>query len=158
MRILKKIAKGEKMSNTKVENGNTVFVHYVGTLDDGTEFDNSRDRGEPFSFVVGTGSVIKGFDEGVVGLEVGETSNINIPPEKAYGPYNNEAIRVVPKSQFPEGFEFTIGGFVRGKDGATQQDFWAQIKEDRENEVVMDFNHRLAGKNLNFSVEVIKVD
>ncbi len=67
------------------ENGKTVSVHYVGTLQDGTKFDSSRDRGEPIEFVLGAGMVIKGWEEGILGMKVGEKKNLVIPPEKGYG-------------------------------------------------------------------------
>ena len=95
-------------------NGDNVSVHYTGTLNDGTKFDSSHDRGEPISFTVGAGQMIAGFDSAVNGMVVGETKSITLEPDQAYGAKNPEAIQVAPKTEFPEGFEFIEGGVVQG--------------------------------------------
>ena len=99
---------------SKIEEGNSVTVHYVGTLEDGTQFDSSRDRGEPISFVVGGGQMISGFDQNIRGMELGETKTFTISPEEGYGQSDPEAIQEVAKEQFPDGFEPDNGVLVRG--------------------------------------------
>src|ERR1051325_8843602 len=96
--IVFKDAKEKAMS--KVKEGDNISLHYVGTLDDGTVFDSSEGS-PPLSFTVGSGEVIAGFDEGVRGMEVGETKEINIAPEQAYGEYYEELVKVVPRQAFP---------------------------------------------------------
>lgn len=88
------------MSETTVKNGQKVSVHYVGTLDDGTEFDNSRSRGDVISFEVGSGQLISGFDSALPGMVVGEVKSVSLTPEEAYGDVNPEAIETVPKNVF----------------------------------------------------------
>ncbi len=92
-----------------IKNGDKVSVHYRGTLDDGTEFDNSYDRGETLTFEVGVGQMIKGFDSGVVGMTVGETKTIKITADEAYGQRQPEAVQSIPKTSFPENFQFILG-------------------------------------------------
>ena len=94
---------------SKVENGKTVSVHYVGTLDDGTEFDSSRAKGEPMSFEFGARRLIPGFEDALVGMEVGQTKEIHITAEDAYGHPNPELVQQVPRTIFPEDYEFKIG-------------------------------------------------
>ena len=81
----------------KVTTGQNVNVHYKGTLSDGTEFDNSRIRGQLLSFEVGSGRMIPGFNDAVVGMSVGEVKSVTIPPDNAYGPRNEQAVQPVPK-------------------------------------------------------------
>jgi len=140
----------------KVETGQKVSVHYVGTLDDGTEFDNSRTKGDPLGFVAGSGQLISGFDSAVVGMSVGEVKNVKIECADAYGEYMPEAIVSVPKSQFPPDFQFEDGAVVHGKnpDGSLAA---ATIKSQDGFTVTLDCNHPLAGKNLNFEIEVMDI-
>jgi len=141
---------------SKVVSGNTVSVHYRGTLKDGTEFDNSYDRGEPITFQVGGGQMISGFDEGVLGMEVGETKELALSPEQAYGPHIAEAVQVVPKETFPEGFDFEVGGMAQGSNPEGRP-MVGTILEHQEESVTLDFNHPMAGKNLNFQIEIVNV-
>ena len=140
----------------KIEKGNKVKVHYVGTLEDGEEFDNSYKRGEPIEFTVGQGQMIKGFDDGVLELSVGDKKTLNLSPENAYGDVDERAFIPVEKSNFPPKFKFEVGEMVQGR---TQQGMPvnAKIMEIKDNEVVLDMNHPLAGKSLSFDVEVVEI-
>ena len=140
----------------KVQNGANVSVHYRGTLSDGTEFDNSKIRGQTLNFQVGSGKMLPGFDRAVVGMTTGQTKNINLPPTEAYGPRIPDAIQAVPKTAFGEGFEFLVGEVVQGN--GPQGPFLAKIQEERETEVLLDFNHPLAGEDLDFEIELVAVD
>ena len=138
-----------------VENGNTVSVHYTGTLNDGTQFDSSRGR-DPLSFQVGDGQVIPGFDNAVVGMTVGESKTFTIPADEAYGAKKEEAIQEVSKTRFPEGYDAQVGQTVTGQNEAGQN-FQAQIIAEAEETVTLDFNHPLAGHDLTFDVELVSV-
>lgn len=142
------------MSTTK--NGDTISVHYKGTLDDGTEFDSSHNRGETLTFQIGVGQMIPGFDSGVVGMTVGETKNITIPATEAYGERVTEAVQQIPKTSFPENFQFIVGQQVQGTGPNGEAVTAVIITEDTEG-VTLDFNHPLAGKNLNFEVELVEI-
>ena len=139
----------------KVENGHNVKVHYKGTLSDGTEFDNSRARGQTLDFEVGSPRLISGFSEAVLGMKQGETKTVTLPPESAYGPIDPNAFQDVPKTQFGEGFVFEVGGMIKGN--GPQGPFLAKIHEIEDDNVVLDFNHPLAGKELTFEVELVEV-
>ena len=95
-----------------VKNGDTVSVHYVGTLDDGTQFDTSRKGGEPLVTTVGAGEVIKGFEEALIGMEKGEKKTIQLPAEEAYGERAEEAVTTVPRNMFPADTEPELNGMV----------------------------------------------
>ena len=131
-----------------VENGNTVSVHYRGTLNDGTEFDSSHSRGETLSFEVGAGQMISGFDAALPGMAVGETKNITLTPDQAYGESNPELIGDIPKEAFPPGFVFEEGTMVQGQDESGRP-LVGKINESQETTVTVDFNHPMAGKDLN---------
>lgn len=140
----------------KVQNGNSVSVHYRGTLSDGTEFDNSKVRGQTLNFQVGSGQMIPGFDRALVGMTVGETRNIHITSQEAYGPRQPDAVQTVPKTAFPDDFEYLVGEVIQGN--GPQGPFLAKIQEERETEVLLDFNHPLAGEDLDFEIELVAVD
>lgn len=139
----------------QVKNGDTVKVHYHGRLEDGTTFDSSEGR-SPLEFEVGAGNVIKGFDEGVLGMSQGEKKTIHIPAEDAYGPSVAENIIEFPRSQFPQDMAPETGMQLnlRSQDG---QSFPVVITEVKDDVVILDANHPLAGKALIFDVEVVEI-
>ena len=139
-----------------VENGNNVQVHYIGTFDDGTEFDNSHDRGEPISFQVGTGQMISGFDAAVVGMSVGESKDITLAPDEAYGEHKEEFVKTYQRDVFPNEVQLTEGVTVAGQNELGQQ-MIAKVLSVSDDTVLLDFNHPMAGKNLNFNIEVVSV-
>jgi FKBP-type peptidyl-prolyl cis-trans isomerase 2 len=133
----------------RAADGDRVMVHYRGTLDDGSEFDSSEGR-DPLEFVVGSGQVISGFDDAVRGLAVGESVTVRIPPEDAYGPRVDEAIIEIPIDQAPEGLQ--VGDQVQLVSGGR-----ATVLEVREDAVVIDANHPLAGQALTFEIELVSI-
>ena len=137
------------------QDGKNVSIHYTGTLSDGTEFDSSRDR-DPLSFQVGGGKVIPGFNDNVIGMEVGESKTFTIPHTEAYGPTNEEAVKQIAKTQFPEDFEIKVGEMIAGT-GMNGQPFTAKILSEGAEEVTLDFNHPLAGEDLTFEVELVSI-
>lgn len=129
--------------------GDTVHVHYTGRLDDGTEFDSSRGR-DPLAFTVGSGQVIAGFDEAVAGLAVGESTVVRIEPAQAYGEVDEALVFEVPR---PDGAtDWAAGMQVQLSNGAR-----ATITELREETVLLDANHPLAGEALTFDLELVSV-
>tara|TARA_R100000808_G_scaffold24982_1_gene60150 strand:+ start:3436 stop:3864 length:429 start_codon:yes stop_codon:yes gene_type:complete len=141
------------MSN--IENGTKVTVHYRGTFDDGTEFDSSYSR-DPLGFMLGAGQVISGFDVAVSQMTVGDKKTVRLEAGEAYGEYNPQAKQVVPRDSFPADFEFQAGATVYGKNELGQQ-MMAKIEGFDETNVQLDFNHPLAGKPLNFELELVSV-
>ena len=139
---------------TVVKEGRQVTVHYTGTLDDGTIFDSSRDR-DPISFEVGSGTVIAGFDQAVVGLKVGESKTVRIEVEDAYGERTDTAVMLVPHDAFPEGMQITPGMQVQGS--GPQGTFPAVVQTIAAEGITIDMNHPLAGQDLNFDIEVVEV-
>jgi len=139
-----------------VKNGDTVKVHYTGTLTNGTEFDSSHKRNEPIEFSVGAGQMIKGFDNAVVGMEEGDTKSFTISPTEAYGERNEDMVMSMAKDRFPSEFEFNEGIMiqVQTEQGQTMT---PTITEVKDSEVILDFNHPLAGKDLTFDIEVINI-
>lgn len=133
------------------QDGDAVAVHYVGTLDDGSQFDSSRDRDEPLPFVVGSDQVIAGFDEAVRGMAVGDVVTVRIPPEDAYGERDDELEFSVPIEEAPDdvavGDEVLIGGVTTGI-----------VTQVTETEVVIDTNHRFAGEALTFEIELMSIE
>jgi FKBP-type peptidyl-prolyl cis-trans isomerase 2 len=152
-----------KDTSKRIENGDTISVNYVGKLEDGTTFDTSimeaaieagiynqmRDY-EPLTFTVGAGQMIKGFDEGVVGMEVEEEKTVTIPPEEAYGEYMEEFARDLPV----DAVDFTPEVGMRL---ATDNGLTGTITKVSEKNFVVDFNHELAGKTLIFLVKIVSV-
>ena len=143
------------MSN--IQEGQKVSVHYIGKLDDGTEFDNTRFRGQPLSFEIGAGQIIAGFDQALRDMNVGETKNIQLSPEEAYGKIFPDRIHPIPRESFPPEFVFEIGKVVQGQNELGQP-VLATVTSFEESSVMLDFNHPLAGKNLNFEIELLSVE
>ena len=145
------------MTNTyTAQEGDKVVLHYKGTLDDGTEFDNSHERGEPMKVILGNGHLIDGFDEAIRGVSDGETKSFTLTPDEAYGDRDDDAVTTLEKSMFPDDFEFTEGMTIplSNEEG---RNFMTTLIEEGDSDVTVDFNHPLAGKNLTFEVEVISV-
>lgn len=138
-----------------VENGNTITVHYRGTLSDGKVFDSSEGR-DPLGFEVGSGQVIAGFDNAVVGMNIGESKTITLNADQAYGQRNDDAVQEVSKERFPEGYSANVGETVTGQDGNGQA-FAARIIGEQEETVTLDFNHPLAGEDLTFEIELVSI-
>jgi len=146
----------KKTKSKKVKVGQTVNLHYVGTLDDGTEFDSSRSREETISVEVGSGQLIAGFDGALAGMKLGEVKNIKLNPEEAYGDVNPQAYDTVSLDVFPEDFEPVVGSVVRGVN-PTGDPVMAKIESFDDGAVTLDFNHPLAGKILNFEIELVSI-
>ena len=139
------------MDNT----GRRVKVHYIGTFDDGWKFDSSYDNGEPIEFICMNGNVIEGFDEAVRDMEVGQTINVHIPVEKAYGERDEEAIQKLPKSLFPNADNLPIGKHIYTQDGKGGFMPVLIVAVD-EYEVTLDVNHPMAGQALNFELTLLE--
>jgi FKBP-type peptidyl-prolyl cis-trans isomerase 2 len=139
----------------QVKKGDTIKVHYTGTLTDGTQFDSSAGR-EPLEFEVGAGGVIAGFDNGVMGMAIGETKTIHIPFMEAYGPIQEEMIVEFPKDKFPADMQPEVGMQLAMNNGQGQQ-FPVTIVEIKEESIVLDANHSLAGKDLTFALELVDI-
>ena len=135
--------------------GDTVKVHYTGKLEDGTVFDSSRER-EPLEFTVDAGQIIPGFEEAVAGMKEGEEQTVEIPPEKAYGAHQDEAVMEFPMEQFPEEVDPEVGMQLQLQ-GADGQAFPARVVEVGDETVVLDANHPLAGETLTFDIELVEV-
>jgi len=141
---------------TKLKKGDKVKVHYVGTLKDGTEFDNSRTRGEGLEFTLGDGKLLKGFNDVVEELEVGGKKTISINSEEAYGKYIDEAVITVPKKEFPEGMKYELNGFIQGQDNEGRP-VQGQVVKIEEESINLDMNHPLAGEDLKFEIELLEI-
>jgi len=140
----------------QITQGDTVKIHYVGTLGNGEQFDNSYERGEPLQFRAGVGLMIPGFDNGVIGMSLGEKKTLNITASEAYGERSEHAIQTIPRENFPEDFDAKVGAIVEGRDQSGMP-MRAMISNFDENNVILDFNHPLAGQDLVFEVEVMEV-
>jgi len=140
---------------SKAKKGDNVKVHYKGTLTSGEQFDSSEGR-EPLTFTVGAGQMIKGFDEAIPGMSVGEKKTINISPENAYGEKNNEAIIEFPKENIPEGMKLEPGMKLQLQNQQGQP-IPVTVTEIKDDVVVLDANHELAGKELVFDIELVDI-
>jgi FKBP-type peptidyl-prolyl cis-trans isomerase 2 len=140
----------------QVKKGDKVKVHYHGRLTNGETFDKSEGR-EPLEFEVGSGMVIKGFDDGVTGMAVGEKKTINIPFNEAYGPKNPDMLIEMPKDRFPKDMEIEVGMPLGMSDGQGQQ-FQVVVTEIKDDIVMLDANHPLAGQDLVFDLELVAID
>lgn len=137
------------------KNGDRVKVHYRGTLISGEQFDSSADR-EPLEFIVGAGQMIKGFDAAIPGMVIGEKKSIEIPPHEAYGEKREEAIIEFPKATIPADLKLKTGMQLSLRDQSGRP-FPVTVAEIKEDVVVLDANHSLAGKTLVFEIELVEI-
>lgn len=138
-----------------VENGQQVKIHYTGTLDDGSQFDSSAGR-DPLEFEMGAGMVIPGFETGVKDMAVGEKKSIHIPAAEAYGEVREEMVMEFGLDQLPPDLEPEVGMGLQMQ-GPQGQPVPVQITAVSETTITIDANHPLAGKNLNFELELVEV-
>ncbi len=141
---------------SQVKKDDTVKVHYTGKLPDGQVFDSSVKRGEPLKFTMGKGELIPGFENGIINMKVNEKKTINIPKEEAYGAIRDELVQEVPKNQLPDDIKPEVGmGLVSKTQNG--QDINLVVKDVKEDSIVVDGNHPLAGKDLTFELEVVEI-
>lgn len=140
---------------TQAKSNDKVKVHYTGTLNDGSVFDSSREA-EPLEFTVGDGQLIKGFDEAVAGMAVGETKTVTIPAEEAYGEPNDEMVFQVERTQFAEDVTPEVGQRFQ-LDSPDGQQIVVCITEIEGEQITLDANHPLAGQDLTFELELMSI-
>lgn len=136
--------------------GKNVKVHYRGTFNDGTQFDSSYDRGEPLEFICGAGMMITGFDQAVADMEVGQAVDIHLMPEEAYGMPDPERIITIEIAQLPGSENLNVGErvYLRNMMG---QPFPVTVTAKDDVNITLDANHEMAGKELNFRIELVEV-
>lgn len=140
---------------TKAKNGDAVRIHYTGTLADGSTFDSSTGR-DPLEFTLGSGQVVPGFDKAVDGMIVGEEKTVSIAPEDAYGPHNEDNVQAFPRDKFPDDIPLEIGTQLQ-MSTPNGQPIMVSIAEVSDDEVRLDANHPLAGKELTFKISLVEI-
>jgi peptidylprolyl isomerase len=138
----------------QAKSGDTVRVHYTGTMADGEVFDSSEGH-DPLQFTLGEGSVIQGFDDAVTGMQVGEEKTVTIPADEAYGPQRDEMLLRVPRGEFPPDLEVEVGQQLQMAQGDNV--FVVTVRQVEEDVVVLDANHPLAGKDLTFKLHLVDI-
>jgi peptidylprolyl isomerase len=138
----------------EAKNGDTVRIHYTGTLNDGSVFDSSEGT-EPLEFTLGSGQVIPGFEQAVEGMEPGQKKEVTIPSDEAYGAHNEEWVLVVERENFPEHIEPEPGQQLELSQNG--QSFVVTVTEVSDDSVTLDANHPLAGKDLTFELELVEI-
>lgn len=141
---------------TEAKNGDKVQVHYTGRFEDGSLFDSSRDR-TPLQFTLGNGEMIPGFEQAVIGMKVGDTKTARIPAGEAYGSYIEDMVMKVDRRKFPADMELNTGIMlkIRQSDDSFIKVMVTEISDDT---VVLDANHPLAGKDLEFDIELVQIN
>ena len=140
---------------TQAKAGDTVAIHYTGTLADGSRFDSSEGR-DPLRFTLGSGQIIAGLDAAITGMSQGEKKSVTIAAAEAYGDHRPEAVQAVPRAQIPAEIPLEVGGGlqVQTPDGQTIP---VTVTSVTDEEVTLDANHPLAGKDLTFAVELVEI-
>ena len=140
---------------SEAKSGDTVRVHYTGTLNDGSQFDSSQGR-DPLEFTIGAGQVIPGFDAAVTGMTVGDAKSVTIPADEAYGPRMDEAIQQVPRDAIPSEIEIHEGLQLQASAPNGQPVVVTVVSFD-DASVTLDGNHPLAGQDLTFALELVEI-
>ncbi len=140
---------------TQAKSGDTVRIHYTGTLDDGTQFDSSAGR-EPLEFALGGGQVIPGFDNAVNGMTVGDNKTVTIPAEEAYGQRHEQLVQQVSRDALPDDMEPAVGMQLQSQspDGQIMNLFVTEVADDS---ITVDANHPLSGQALTFDIELVEI-
>ncbi len=138
----------------KAETGDTVKIHYTGTLNNGTVFDTSLE-GQPLKFTIGQGQLISGFEQAVIGMKVGDSKTVNIPANEAYGPYRDDLVITVNLSQLPDNTEVGQQLQMMETDGSV---LVVTVIDISETTATLDANHLLAGEDLIFEIEIIEIE
>lgn len=147
---------GSKPAMTGRNVGKTCRAHYRGTFNDGTQFDSSYDRGQPLEFICGAGQMIQGFDAAVADMEVGQTVDVHLMPEEAYGMPSPDAIFDVEIAQLPGSEDLEVGQQVY-LTNQLGQPFPVKVTAKNDTTITFDANHEMAGKELNFHIELVEV-
>jgi FKBP-type peptidyl-prolyl cis-trans isomerase 2 len=139
----------------QAKNGDLVEVHYTGTLENGTVFDTSEGR-DPLKFTLGAGQMISGFDQAVLGMKIGELKTVTIPADEAYGPYSDDLLIVINREDLPAGMDPYVGQQLQGPrpGGGTGIGIISNVTDTT---ITLDFNHRLAGEDLTFEIELMSI-
>lgn len=140
---------------SKASSGDTVKVHYTGKLNDDTVFDSSKNR-NPLEFKIGSGQVIPGFDSAVAGMTVGDIKSVTIPMDQAYGPYREDMVLKIEKTQFPDHINPEIGQQLQ-LNRENENPIGVTVTKITDDSVTLDANHPLAGKDLIFEIELIEI-
>jgi len=140
---------------SEAKQGDTVRIHYTGTLSDGTTFDSSEGR-DPLEFTVGSGQIIPGLDKAIPGMNVGEKKTVEVPCAEAYGDREDAAMQTVPRDQIPEEIEVKPGLQLQVQTPQGQV-VPVTVAEVGETEVTLDANHPLAGRDLTFNIELVEI-
>ncbi len=141
---------------TQANYGDTVKVHYIGKLNDGTVFDSSIQR-DPLEFTIGQGQIIRGFEQAVVGMRAGELKTTSVPPEAAYGPHRDEMVIEVDLTFFPNNVNPEVGQQLQIHQ-ADGQSIIVTVTDVSDTSATLDANHPLAGKDLTFDIELVAVE
>ena len=139
---------------TQAKQGDTVRVHYTGTLDDGQEFDSSRGL-DPLTFTIGGGSVIQGFDDAVTGMAVGDEKRVTIPADAGYGLHREELTLRLPRTELPADLDLERGSQLRMEQG--DQSIVVTVRDLDDDTVTLDANHPLAGEALTFDLRLVEI-
>lgn len=137
------------------EMGDTVRVHYTGKLEDGTVFDSSLER-QPLEFELGSGRTIKGLEESVLGMQIGETKEAQVPPEDGFGHFRNELVHTIDRNNFPTGQDLEVGQQFNAS-GFGHENLVVTVVDISGSNVTIDANHPLAGKNLVLEVQLVEI-
>lgn len=140
---------------TRAKSGDTVTIHYVGTLDDGTQFDSSKGK-DPLRFTLGSGQIIPGLDNAVQDMTVGDTETVTIKADEAYGGHDPAKVQQVPRNMIPAEIDLKVGVQLSGQTPTGEQISFTVTDVEAET-VTVDANHPLAGKDLTFEVELVEI-
>lgn len=139
-----------------VRAGDKVKVHYRATLDDGREFDSSYRYGAPLEISVGQDDMLPGFRDALLNMKVGDVWNVSIPPEEAYGAYDDTLIEVIPAKSFPHADQLPVGSYITLK--TPQGDVQTKVVKIEDGLITFDHNPELAGQTLNYAIELVSVN